>query len=81
MKFWTFWDSFNSAIHTNTELSPIDKFNYLLEGPASQVIQKLSLSVTNYEAAVEILQDHFGKTQQMISSHMHGQPTKDTSLQ
>ena len=37
-KFQTFWDSFSSAIHTNTELSPIDKFNYLkslLEGPAS----------------------------------------------
>ena len=28
-KFKIFWDSFNSAIHMNTELSPIDKFNYL----------------------------------------------------
>ena len=28
-RFKTFWDSFNSAIHMNTELSPIDKFNYL----------------------------------------------------
>ena len=27
---WTpFWDSFNSAIHENSELSKIDKFNYL----------------------------------------------------
>ena len=72
-KFRTFWDSFSSAIHTNTELSPIDKFNYLkslLEGPASQAIQGLSLSATNYQAAVEILQDRFGKTQQIISSHM-----------
>ena len=63
----------SSAIHTNTELSPIDKFNYLkslLEGPASQAIQGLSLSATNYQAAVEILQDRFGKTQQIISSHM-----------
>ena len=72
-KFRTFWDSFNSAIHTNAELLPIDKFNYLkslLEGPASQAIQGLSLSATNYEAAVEILQDRFGKTQQIISSHI-----------
>ena len=72
-KFRTFWDSFSSAIHTNTELSPIDKFNYLkslLEGPASQAIQGLSLSATNYQAAVKILQDRFGKTQQIISSHM-----------
>ena len=72
-KFRTFWDSFSSAIHTNTELSPIDKFNYLkslLEGTASQAIQGLSLSAINYQAAVEILQDRFGKTQQIISSHM-----------
>ena len=72
-KFRTFWDSFNSAIHTNTELSPINKFNYLkllLEGPALQAIQGLSLSLANYEAAVEILQDCFGKTQQIILSHM-----------
>ena len=51
---------------------PIDKFNYLkslLEGPASQAIQGLSLSATNYKAAVEILQEHFGKTQQIILSH------------
>ena len=27
---WTgFWDSFNSAIHSNTALSEVDKFNYL----------------------------------------------------
>ena len=72
VKFQAFWDSFNSAIHTNAELSPIDKFNYLklLEGPGSQAIQGLSLSATNYEAAVEILQDRFGKTQQIFLSHM-----------
>ena len=78
-KFRAFWDSFNSAIHTNTELSPIEKFNYLkslLEGPALQAIQGLSLSATNYEAAAEILQDRFGKTQQIILSHM-----ENTSLQ
>ena len=28
-KFRTFWDSCESTIHRNPELSPIDKFNYL----------------------------------------------------
>ena len=65
-KFRTFWDNLSSAIHTNTELLPIDKFNYLIEGPASHAIQGLSLLVTNYKAAVEILQDGFWKTQQII---------------
>ncbi len=25
----TFWDSYNSAIHANTSLNDVDKFNYL----------------------------------------------------
>ena len=39
----TFWDSFNSAIHVNPHLSPIDKFNHLhslLEGQAACAIGK-----------------------------------------
>ena len=72
-KFRSFWDSFYSAIHRNNTLSAIDKFNYLhglLEGPAAKSIQGLALSEANYEAAIAILQDRFGKTQQIISAHM-----------
>ena len=72
-KFRSFWDSFDSAIHRNNTLSVIDKFNYLhrlLEGPAAKSIQDLALSEANYEAAIVILQDRFGKTQQIISAHM-----------
>ena len=72
-KFRSFWDSFDSAIHRNNTLSAIDKFNYLhglLEGPAAKSIQGLALSEANYEAAIAILQDRFGKTQQTISAHM-----------
>ena len=29
MKWTAFWDSFTSAVHTNDQLSEIDKFNYL----------------------------------------------------
>ena len=72
-KFRSFWDSYNSAIHNNPDISAIDKFNYLralLEGPAARAIQGLALSAANYETAVEILQTRFGKTQQIISAHM-----------
>ena len=72
-KFRTFWDSFNSAIHCNDELSAIDKFNYLkalLEGPAAQAIQGLTLSEANYTAAIELIKERFGKTQQIISAHI-----------
>ena len=68
-----FWDSFKSAVHDNASLSKIDKFNYLrslLEGAASRAIQGLALSSDNYDSAVEILEQRFGKTQQIISAHM-----------
>ena len=72
-RFRSFWDSYNSAIHSNHDISAIDKFNYLralVEGPAARAIQGLALSAANYETAVEILQTRFGKTQQIISAHM-----------
>lgn len=68
-----FWDSYKSAVHNNESLSKIDKFNYLrslLEGAASRAIQGLALSSDNYDSAVEILEQRFGKTQQIISAHM-----------
>ena len=72
-KWNTFWDSFQSAVHDNPEISKVDKFNYLnsvLEGPAARAIAGLTLTASNYENAVGILQDRFGKTQQIITAHM-----------
>ena len=72
-KWNTFWDSFQSAVYDNPEISKVDKFNYLnsvLEGPAARAIAGLTLTASNYENAVGILQDRFGKTQQIITTHM-----------
>ena len=72
-KFKSFWDSFDSAVNKNADLSSVDKFNYLdalLEGQAGRAIQGLTLSESNYQAAAEILHERFGKTQQIISAHM-----------
>ena len=72
-KFKSFWDSFYSAVNKNADLSSVDKFNYLhalLEGQAARAIQGLTLSESNYQAAVEILHEHFDKTQQIVSDHM-----------
>ena len=68
-----FWDSFNSFIHTNTQLSQIDKFNHLhslLESQAARSIQGLPRTEANYNAAIEILHKRFGKPQNIISKHM-----------
>jgi len=51
----------------------VDKFNYLhslLEGPAARTIQRLPLNKINYASAIKLLQDRFGKPQQIISAHM-----------
>ena len=55
------------------QTTAIDKFNYLyslLEGPASRITQGLSLTVVNYDSAVELLQMRFGSLQQIITTHM-----------
>ena len=72
-KWTSFWDSYKTAVHESKAISTIDKFNYLnslLEGPASRSIQGLSLTEANYNSAIEILHERFGKTQQIISAHM-----------
>lgn len=68
-----FWDSFNTSIHNNTQLSQIDNFNHLhslLESQAARSIQGLPRTEANYNAAIEILHKRFGKPQNIISKHM-----------
>ena len=69
----TFWDSYQSTIHSNTGISDIDKFNYLrslLDHAALDAIAGLTVSTTNYQQAVEILTKRFGNKQVIISKHM-----------
>ena len=73
MKWAAFWDSYQTAIHNNTELSNVDKFNYLwslLECTAYDAIAGLTLSDANYREAIEILKKRFGNKQMIISKHM-----------
>jgi hypothetical protein len=79
----TFWDSFNSAVHTNQFLSNIDKFNHLnslLEGQAKRSIQGLALTEQNYQAAIDILLQRFGCQQLVISTSSHGRAPKNFGI-
>ena len=71
---WTpFWDSYESAIHQNPDLSDIDKFNYLqslVEHSAAEAIAGLTLSSSNYAEAITVLKKRFGNKQQLINKHM-----------
>lgn len=73
VNFSSFWDIYESTIHTNKSLSSIDKYNYLksyLEGEAARAIAGLPLTDANYEVAVTILKQRYGNKQQVISAHM-----------
>ena len=69
----SFWDAFESSVHNNSKLAPIDKFNYLnslLVKSASEAISGLSLTAANYDKAVAILKRRFGNKQLIINRHM-----------
>ena len=72
-KWVTFWDSFNSSIHTNPTLSSVDKFNYLMsfvESSAAEAIAGLSITAANYDEAIATLKKRFGNPQLIVNRHM-----------
>ena len=72
LRWQEFWDSFEASIHRNPNLQPVDKLNYIraeLEGDASAVISGLELTNSNYEVAVNLLQDRFGRDERMMDAH------------
>ena len=69
----SFWEIFESTVHNNMQLTIIDKFNYLvslLEGAALCSIKELAITEENYPAALDVLHERFGNSQQIISAHM-----------
>ena len=69
----TFWELYNSTMHDNNAISKVDKFSYLkslLEGAAAKAIQGLTLSDANYDSAIDLLKERFGKPQAIITAHM-----------
>ena len=67
------WDSFYAAIHANTTLSGIQKFNYVkaqLQGDAARAIEGLSLSELNYTHLIALLQSCFGQQHKLVNAHM-----------
>ncbi|GAB1607213.1 hypothetical protein Ahia01_001004600, partial [Argonauta hians] len=73
VKAWLpFWDQFKVLIH-ETALPAVTKFTYLtsvLKGEAKACIQGLSLTEANYNVAVNILSERFGKKEIIIASHI-----------
>ena len=67
-----FWDSYDSAIHSNASLRPVEKMNYLrakLEREAAEVISGLTLTNANYEEAIRLLQKRLDQYEIIINAH------------
>ena len=64
-KWQSFFDSFQAAVGKSTNLTGVEKFNYLrcfLEGDALHAIAGFSLTKHNYKEALELLQNTYGNT-------------------
>ena len=73
LKWQTFWDSFDSAVHSNNVLTNVQKLNYLrahLEGEAARAIAGFPLTSVNYQS-LDVLRNRFGDQQKTINAHMH----------
>ena len=74
MQFQSFWEIFNSSIHSNTSLGPINKFFYLntlLTGKTKDAFNSLEVTAGNYDGAVAILKSRFGDPQVVIQSNIY----------
>ncbi|KAJ7999845.1 hypothetical protein DPEC_G00198630 [Dallia pectoralis] len=68
-----FWSQYETAIHNNDVLSKRETFTYLksyLTGAAARAVAGFTMTDSNYDAAVELLQNRFGRKDIVISAHM-----------
>jgi len=64
LSFRSFWEIFESRVHSNPCLNNIDKFDYLLsrcKGQAADAIAAIPRTALGYELAVNTLQRRFGR--------------------
>ena len=69
-----FWDSFQSSIDGNDNLSAVDKFSYLkslVQEPTRSTIAEFALTAINYEAAVQALKKRYGKDIAVQQTHVN----------
>jgi hypothetical protein len=68
--FQSFWDTFESRVHSNSQLNLIDKFDYLVsrcKGPAAEALSAIPRTSAGYELAVSTLKRRFGRRAPVIN--------------
>ncbi|XP_071176551.1 uncharacterized protein [Mytilus edulis] len=73
LQWQSFWDSFETAVHTNPTLSNVQKFNYLkslLHDEALKSVTGFALTNANYEKAISLLQERYGQQHKITQRYM-----------
>ena len=73
LKWFSFWDCFEAAIHFNPCLTGVQKLNYLraqLSEEAARVIAGLPLTNVNYTHSISLLTDRYGQPHKLIHAHV-----------
>lgn len=68
----SFSEIFKASIHNNRQLSPVQKFHYLMScvgGPAHQLIKNLSLTPENYDVAWNLLETRYANKRLIAVKH------------
>ena len=68
-----FWVHYEATIRTHSDLTGIEKFKYLktyLAGAAKRAIEGISLTEANYNIAVKVLTERFGRKDLLIDDHI-----------
>ncbi|GFW72419.1 reverse transcriptase domain-containing protein [Trichonephila clavipes] len=68
-----FWNKFQNSIDKNETLTKVDKFSYLkslLGGAAGNVVNGFALSDDNYDNALILLKEIFGREGIVVNAHM-----------
>ena len=69
--FPSFMDQFKALIHTNPNLSEIEKFGYLRGSVKVDIIKHFPFTAQNYNVALKRLQEEYGDEDIIAKKHMH----------
>lgn len=73
LQWASFRDLFESLIHTNRKLKPVQKLQYLkskIGGEAGQIIKHLQITNENYDAAWRLVNERYNNEKYLISNHV-----------
>ena len=87
-QYLSFWDTFDSLVHTNQSINKTQKFHYLkssLTGEALRAIEGLNITDVNYDRAIELVKKRFNNKRAIVNAHINEMvnfcPVKNESAQ